>query len=68
MYTGPDPFNRVEAESVSKERRQQAEEQERMALRRAYKTLLPVWSIGISITIVLLIIVGIVLVYWFHMW
>jgi hypothetical protein len=55
MYPGPDPFNRIGAESVSKERRHQAEEQQRKVLSRAYKMPLPVWSLVISLTIVLLI-------------
>lgn len=62
MYTGPNPFNRLEAE------RQQREEQKREELRRDFTTPLPIWYIVISIAIVLLIIMGIVLVYAFHAW
>jgi hypothetical protein len=60
--SGPNPFNRLGAEH------QQREEQEREQRRSDFNTPLPVRYIVISITIVLLIIVGVVLGYTFHFW
>lgn len=68
MYTGPNPFNRIEQERLYEERRQQAEAQEREELRRDFHIPLPGCFIVVLSTIILLIVAGIVLIYGFHVW